>query len=34
MTNGTTKYYYVDEAGDGTIFIGRGQIAAGSEEKQ
>jgi hypothetical protein len=34
MIDGTTRYYYVDEAGDGTIFNARGYIIIGSEEKQ
>jgi hypothetical protein len=31
MIDGTTKYYYVDEAGDGTIFNARGRIIIGNE---
>jgi len=31
MTDGTTRYYYVDEAGDGTIFNARGHVIIGSE---
>ena len=27
MTDGTTRYYYVDEAGDGTLFSARGRRA-------
>lgn len=31
MTNGKTRYYYVDEAGDGTIFNARGHVIIGNE---
>jgi hypothetical protein len=31
MTDGTTRYYFVDEAGDGTIFNARGHGIIGSE---
>jgi hypothetical protein len=34
MTDGTTGFYYVDEAGDGKIFNNRGHVIIGSEEKQ
>ena len=31
MTNSTVRYYYVDEAGDGTIFDARGRVIIGQE---
>jgi hypothetical protein len=31
MTDGTIRYYFVDEAGDGTIFNARGHVIIGSE---
>ncbi len=31
MTNSTVRYYYVDEAGDGTIFDARGRVIIGHE---
>jgi hypothetical protein len=31
MTDPTTRHYYVDEAGDGTIFNARGHVIIGSE---
>jgi|GEM_PF-4186931 hypothetical protein len=31
MTDSIIKYYYVDEAGDGTIFDAKGRVIIGNE---